>query len=275
MRVLTWNLWWRFGPWRERRTAILAVLRDLRPDVVGLQEVWACDGENVAGWLAGNLGMHWTWAPSRAPQRWRQRLGEPTADIGNAVLSRWPITEHATVQLPARQDDDDGRLALYARTHQVPFFTTHLTSAIDASALRCRQVEVLARFVAAHRGGTDFPPVVTGDFNAWPDSAEVRLFGGYKTAPVVPGQVLLDAWEFADPAAPAATWDAANPYVAASFEPSVRVDYVHVGLPGPGGLGSVSAVRRVGDQPVDGVWPSDHAAVLAELRSEPRTNRIG
>jgi endonuclease/exonuclease/phosphatase family metal-dependent hydrolase len=270
LRVVTWNLWWRFGPWRERREAIRSVLGALRPDVVGLQEVWARDGENLAGWLAAELGMRWVWEPSRAPQRWQRQIGDPAVDIGNAVLSRWPVAAHERVELPARQDDDDGRLAIYALidtpAHRVPFFTTHLTSAIDASALRCQQVGVLARFVAAHSGGTDFPPVVTGDFNAWPDSDEIRRFGGYRTAPAVPGQVLLDAWEYADPALPSATWRAANPYVAAGFEPSIRVDYVHVGRPGPDGLGSVGAVRRAGDEPVGGVWPSDHAAVVADLR---------
>lgn len=268
LRVLTWNLWWRFGPWPERRKAILSVLDDVRPDVIGLQEVWARGGENLAGWLADNLDMHWVWAPSRAPQRWQRRIGDPTVDIGNAVLSRLPIAEHDTVDLPAGPDDD-GRLALYARidtpAYRIPFFTTHLSSAMAASAIRCQQVEVLAEFVRARSRGTDFPPVVTGDFNAWPDSDEVRRFGGYKTAPVVPGQVLIDAWEYADPAQPAATWNAANPYVAAGFEPSVRVDYIHVGPPGVGGLGAVSSVRRAGDEPVDGVWPSDHAAVLADL----------
>ncbi|MFD0115625.1 endonuclease/exonuclease/phosphatase family protein [Streptomyces sp. NPDC058320] len=270
MRVLTWNLWWRFGPWEQRRKAILSVLGDVRPDVIGLQEVWGCGGENLAGWLAENLGMQWIWAPSRAPYRWQRRLGDSTVGIGNAVLSRWPIVEQDTVELPAEEGDDDGRVALYARidapTHQVPFFTTHLTSAVHASALRCRQVNVLAEFVTGHLGGTSFPPVVTGDFNAWPDSDEVRRFGGYKTAPAVPGQVFFDAWEYADPAQPSATWNAANPFVAAGFEPSVRVDYIHIGMPGPDGLGSVSSVRRVGDEPVDGVWPSDHAAVLADLR---------
>ncbi|MFE4721802.1 endonuclease/exonuclease/phosphatase family protein, partial [Streptomyces sp. NPDC056728] len=231
MRVLTWNMWWRFGPWEERRKAILTVLRDLQPDVIGLQEVWARGGENLAQWLASHLDMHWTWAASRAPERWQGRIGDSTVDVGNAVLSRWPIAEHDTIELPAREDDDDGRLALYARidapTHQVPFFTTHLTSAIDASEIRCQQVKVLAEFVTAHSSGTDFPPIVTGDFNAFPDSDEVRQFGGYKTAPAVPGQVFLDAWEYADPAQPSATWNAANPFVAAGFEPSVRVDYIH------------------------------------------------
>ncbi|MGW7363305.1 endonuclease/exonuclease/phosphatase family protein [Streptomyces sp. NPDC054841] len=270
MRVVTWNVWWRFGPWEARSKAILAVLRELRPDVVGLQEVWADDGENLARWLADELGLHWTWAASPAPQRWRRRIGDATVDIGNAVLSRWPVVDQDVVRLPAPEDIDDGRLGLYARLdaphHQVPFFTAHLTSVAHASAVRCRQVETLAHFVADHSQGTAFPPVVTGDFNAFPDSDEIRLLGGYKTAPAVPGLVLFDAWEYAEPATtPPPTWDAANPYVAAGFGPSARVDHIHVGPPGPGGIGHVRSVRRAGDGPVDGIWPSDHAAVVADL----------
>ncbi|MEG3627309.1 endonuclease/exonuclease/phosphatase family protein [Streptomyces poriticola] len=272
MRVVTWNLWWRFGPWQERRKAILAVLRDLEPDVVGLQEVWDADGENLAEWLAGELDLHCAWGPSPAPERWQRRIGDDTVGVGNAVLSRWPVLEQAVLRLPAPAELDDGRLALYARLdapgHRVPFFTTHLTSPSHASAVRREQVAALAGFVAARRLGTDFPAVVTGDFNAWPDSDEIRLLGGYRTAPAVPGLVLLDAWEYADPTAPAATWDPANPYVAPRGDPAVRIDYIHVGPPGPAALGSVRAVRRAGVGPVDGVWPSDHAAVVADLAGE-------
>ncbi|MFB9466047.1 endonuclease/exonuclease/phosphatase family protein [Streptomyces cinereospinus] len=269
MRIVTWNLWWRFGPWAERQKAILGVLREVRPDVVGLQEVWQAGGENLAEWLAGELGLHWAWAPSHAPERWQRRIGDPGVSIGNAVLSRWPVTEQAVLPLPAPADVDDGRLALYTRlaapSCTVPFFTTHLTSGPAASATRCRQVTVLAEFVARHRDDSPFPPVVTGDFNAWPDSDELRLFGGSRTAPVVPGQVFLDAWECAGSGAPGHTWDPANPYVAAGGLPGARIDYVHAGPPGPDGLGRVRAVRRAGDGPVDGVWPSDHAAVVADL----------
>lgn len=269
MRVVTWNLWWRFGPWEARQKAILETLRDLRPDVVGLQEVWAAGGENLAEWLAGELGLHWTWAPSPAPERWQRRIGDATVDIGNAVLSRYPLLEQEALRLPAPPHLDDGRLALYARlatpTHEVPFFTAHLTSPPHASAVRCHQVTALAQFVARHRTDTPFPPIVTGDFNAWPDSDEIRLFGGYRTAPPVPCQVLYDAWDHADPTAPSATWDTTNPYVAAGGDPSARIDYIHVGRPAPGGPGRVRSARRAGHGPVDGVWPSDHAAVVAEL----------
>lgn len=259
---MTWNLWWRFGPWEQRQHAILDVLRDIRPDVIGLQEVWAQGDDNLAAWLAGELGMHWTWVASDAPWRFHKRLGDATVDVGNAVLSRWPIAEHASLRLPVDDGTDDGRTALYtlldAPGHQVPFFTTHLNSAPRESAVRCRQVAAVARFVA-ERGsgaGTDHPPIVTGDFNAEPDSDELRLFGS---------QGLMDAWHLADPQAPSVTWDLANDYPSLTFERGWRIDYIHVGLPGPGGLGTIRSARRAGDVPVDGVCPSDHAAVVAEL----------
>src|SRR6516165_6423090 len=57
LSVLTWNLWWRFGPWEQRQPAIAATLDRLAPDVVCLQEVWAApDGERQAERLAAGLG---------------------------------------------------------------------------------------------------------------------------------------------------------------------------------------------------------------------------
>lgn len=267
--MLTWNLWWRFGPWQQRRDAIAAVLGEAQPDLCGLQEVWASPSDHLAAMLADQLGMHWAWAPSPAPERWQQRIGDPTMQIGNAILSRWPITEQASQRLPAGVPPDDGRTVLYARvqtpTGPVPFFTTQLTSTIGQSAVRRRQVASLCRFVAAHPN-PGFPPVLTGDLNAEPDADEIRLLGGHKTAPVVPGLVLVDAWRYADSRAPGWTWDRRNPYVAGTGEPSARIDYVLVGLPAASGAGQVQSVRLIGDRPVDGVWPSDHAGVLAELQ---------
>ncbi|WP_141580132.1 endonuclease/exonuclease/phosphatase family protein [Actinomadura sp. WMMA1423] len=269
MRVLTWNVWWRFGPWEARREAIATTLEQLDCDLVGLQEVWDDGRENLAGWLANRLGMYWAWAASDRPGRWHERLGEDGIDVGDAVLARWPISDSATLRLPTADGRDDGHQALYARVdapdHPIAFFTTHLNSAPYESAVRCAQVTALAHFVHDHGKHTPFPVVLTGDYNAMADSDEMRLLGGYKTAPAVPGQILLDAWEYADPSAPGDTWHPANPYAARTHEPPGRIDYIHLGAPGPGGLGRVLSVRRVGDRPVNGVWPSDHAAVLAEL----------
>jgi endonuclease/exonuclease/phosphatase family metal-dependent hydrolase len=267
MRVLTWNLWWRFGPWQQRRDAIRAVLRAAAADVLGLQEVWAADGRNLAAELAAELSMHWSWSPSPAREYWRKRASGADVEIGNAILSRWPIADTRREELAAGALGD-GRTILFcdirAPFGRVPFFTTQLSSPPALSAVRCTQVAQVSRFVARH-AGSGFPPVLTGDLNAEPDADEMRLLCGHKTAPVVPGLVLVDAWRYADPAACADTWDRRNPYVRATYEPSARIDYVLVGVPGPCGAGHVLEARRIGEVPVAGVWPSDHAAVVVDL----------
>src|SRR5438552_1836386 len=55
VRVLTWNLWGRFGPWLPRKEAIAATLADVGPDLCGLQEVWSAGGQNLAADLAERL----------------------------------------------------------------------------------------------------------------------------------------------------------------------------------------------------------------------------
>jgi endonuclease/exonuclease/phosphatase family metal-dependent hydrolase len=77
-RILTWNLWWRFGEWCQRLDAIAAVLSEVGPDVIGLQEVWATPRENAAMLLAERLELHGTFTPSPAPQRWQRRIGDDT-----------------------------------------------------------------------------------------------------------------------------------------------------------------------------------------------------
>ncbi|WP_432487781.1 endonuclease/exonuclease/phosphatase family protein [Kineococcus sp. SYSU DK018] len=278
LRIMTWNVWWRFGDWRARREAILAVLAEHRPDVVGLQEVWATHGdggENLAHWLAERLGMVAAFSPSPRPERWQRRLSahDPAAGevgFGNAVLSRYPLLEQRVLELPAGGHEDEGRTALQVVVdtprRPLPFTTTHLNSSPAESAVRVAQVRDLVPFVAAsRRRGERYPPVLTGDFNALATSDELRLACGYETAGPVDGFVLVDSWRFADPGDPGLTWDRRNPWVARVHQPSARIDHVLVGLTPFTGEGAVRAARLVATEPVDGVWASDHAAVLVEL----------
>jgi endonuclease/exonuclease/phosphatase family metal-dependent hydrolase len=264
VRVLTWNLWGRFGPWLPRKEAIVATLADVGPDLCGLQEVWSAGGQNLAADLAERLGMHWRWemvtpAPHEAADEVR---------IGNAILSRWPVLADAAARLPT-DGTDEGRVAVHARVDApggaLPMFTTHLTHYPGASLIRLAQVRRLAEFVAGCIADCAYPPVVTGDLNAEPASDELRLLGGSLTAPAVPGQVLVDAWRYADPADPGFTWDHRNGYQTASPIPDSRIDYILVGLPRHG-RGRVQSARLAGDTPVDGVWPSDHFAVVTDLQ---------
>jgi endonuclease/exonuclease/phosphatase family metal-dependent hydrolase len=59
IRVATWNVCERFGPWEERWPAIVEELRALDPDVIALQETWR-EERTQARLLADGLGYpHW------------------------------------------------------------------------------------------------------------------------------------------------------------------------------------------------------------------------
>ncbi len=259
LRVLTWNLWWRFGPWEARQPAIEATIRALDPDVVALQEVWD-DGEtNQAAHLAAALGgYHHVYAA---------RLERDGVRFGNAVLSRWPITTSEWRPLPAPPEAEELRTVLRADVDgprgPIQVFCTHLNWRFDHSAVRQDQVRAIARFVKESPART-YPPILCGDFNAPPDADEIRMLTGRSAVPEEK-LVFHDAWEVAG-AGPGDTWSNDNPYAALDLEVSRRIDYVFAGWPKAGGLGHVTACLVEGLRPVDGVVPSDHHAVLAELR---------
>jgi endonuclease/exonuclease/phosphatase family metal-dependent hydrolase len=137
---------------------------------------------------------------------------------------------------------------------------------MDQSDVRQDQVRALAEFVAATGTRRSFPPIVGGDFNADPDADEIRMMTGATTLPVEK-QVFIDAWRAAGTGTPGYTWSHANPYTIMDPEPERRLDYVFVGYPRDDDAGGqVMTCAVEGTQPVDGVQPSDHYAVLAELR---------
>jgi endonuclease/exonuclease/phosphatase family metal-dependent hydrolase len=191
--------------------------------------------------------------------------------VGNAILSRWPIVSSVSRHLPSNSTDE-GRTALItvvdAPRGPIAFATTQLTATIGESALRCEQVRALTGHIVDEAPETA-SLVLTGDFNAEPDSDEIRLLGGHKTAPVVSGLIFVDAWRYADPDGHGWTWNRRNPAVLATGEPNARIDYIFVGYRPSAPALYVRSARLAGDVPSHGVWPSDHAAVVADLDGRP------
>ncbi len=262
VRVLSWNLWWQFGPWQARRPAIAATLARLDADIVCLQEVWD-DGEvSFAAELAAPLGYHHVYG---------SRVDLDGVRFGNAVLSRWPITGHEVLPLPAPPDADELRTCVRADIDgprgALQVFSTHLNWRFDQSHVRQDQVRAICAFVARSRadGEHPFPPVLCGDFNAAPDSDEIRMLTGRAAVPE-PKLVFHDAWEVVGTGGNGMTWSNENPYARLDLEPDRRIDYVLAGWPKAGGAGHVTSCTVECQQPVDGVVPSDHLGVLAELR---------
>ena len=130
-------------------------------------------------------------------------------------------------------------------------------------------MRAICRFIDAAKpaAGRSFPPILGGDFNADPDSDEIRMLSGRAATPVSK-LVFHDAWEVAgqasDSSATGATWTNRNPYAKLDLEPDRRIDYLFVGWPKAGGAGHVTRCTVEALEPVDGVVPSDHLAVLAE-----------
>ncbi len=259
VRVASWNLWGRWGPWEARQEPIRRTLADIDADVVGLQEVWAEDGRTQAAMLADAFGFH---------SAYGSRLDLPDFHLGIGILSRWPIVGVEKRPLPAADEPDECRLVLRADIDgpRGPFqvFTTHLNWRFDHSHVRQEQVREIARFIAASPRRT-YPPILCGDLNATPDADEIRMLTGRTR---VPSRRLVfhDAWEVAGDGSPGFTWENSNPFAARDLEPDRRIDYVLAGWPKPGGAGQVVAARVAGRAPVGGVHPSDHAAIVADLR---------
>lgn len=219
LRVLTWNVWGRFGPWQEREVALTRTLKALEPDVVALQEAW-CDrgGEDQAARLARAVGYHGAYGGGTF-------LAEDWG-TGSGLLSRWPIEHHEYREFPASASDRWGGSALFGRIAGPRGTLSAFSVALDwpphASAVRQTSVRHLVSFVL-EVAGPAFPTVICGDFNAPPDSDELRTLTG-RTDTVVPGFALFDAGEMAGNGS-GHTWTRHNPWAAPALLPDKRIDY--------------------------------------------------
>ena len=139
------------------RTA--AVIAEIGPDVVGLQEVIREDGaahRDQAAFLAERLGMTLVMGVVR-PHR--------GGTYGNAVLSRLPVLGWGACDLSygAREPRACLRVDLDLDGRPLHVFNCHFGLALRE---RREQVDLLARFI---RDATAVagPRVVMGDFNEW------------------------------------------------------------------------------------------------------------
>jgi endonuclease/exonuclease/phosphatase family metal-dependent hydrolase len=270
MRVVTWNLLWRFGNWRERQPAIAATLEGLEPDVAGLQEVWVGAGTSQAEALAQRLGMHSAVATPSLP-RPPSPPGSPDLegiDVGVALLSRWPIRSVRRHRLPSANRVEP--VALLA-TLDHPDGALHVAVSCvewepDLAEDHLAQTRALATLLRDPALEGPLPVLLTADLNAGPDGPEVRELT----------DVLVDTWVAGGGDPDAVTLSSKNPLapLAAVKQIDRRVDYI---LARPGTAGRPLTVRRafLADTPVAGVYPSDHHAVVADLADDDRPCATG
>lgn len=262
MRVMSWNLWWRFGGnWRRRQDGIVSTLRDLRPDVAGLQEVWGGDGTTQAQVLADRLGMHAGFAaPSLPPPpRPPEAPDQDGIEVGVAVLSRWPILGVRRHRLPSAHRAQQPVALLASLDH--PAGPLHvMVSCIEWEPEyandQLAQARVLAELLLDPALDGPLPVLLAADLNAPPGSPEVRALT----------DVAVDTWVAGEGDPAGVTLSARNPFAPREAWRQIdqRIDYV---LARPGSAGQALAVGQAFavDVSVDGLPPSDHYAVVADL----------
>jgi endonuclease/exonuclease/phosphatase family metal-dependent hydrolase len=138
---------------------VAAVIGEIAPDVIGLQEVVREEGHahaDQAAYLASRLGMTLSMCVTRAH-------GQGT--YGNAVLTRLPVLDSSTCDLSrdGREPRACLRVDLGVNGRTLLVFNCHFGLGLRE---RRAQVETLAAFIrdsAALAG----PRVLMGDFNEW------------------------------------------------------------------------------------------------------------
>ena len=260
---MTWNVWWRFGTdWRRRGEAIAATIATTRPDLVGLQEAWATEATDQAAQLARPFGMHSAFAgaslpPTPVPVEHADQEG---VELGVGLLSRWPIAASRTHTLPAVGHPPP--VALECDVEHPLGGIRVIVAAIEWEPRfrddHIAQAAALGSLLAAEPGDRR-PAFLLADLNAEWGSTELE---GVSAA--------RDLFAEAGGDERAVTLSSALPFAPLEAVRQIdrRIDHVLVG-PGAGGPRVRAKDASVLDEPVDGVWASDHFAVVVDVELAP------
>ncbi len=239
----------RFAHLDARIDLIVDEIRRRQADVVLLEEVpWTADTGSVVSELARRTDMEHVFR--RANGNRRAILFEE----GDAILSRFPMRDLATTELPRGNHFFQHRIALEA-TLDTPWgpiraVVTHLSG--DSAAVSATQIEALRDFA----GSPGYPGIVGGDFNASEDSPAL----------VALAQQWTDVLRAANPPDTGGTCCVDNLTAPPSAELHERIDYLWITDAESSRIVEASRIlvqpQRVGEG-----WlrASDHAGLFAVI----------
>ncbi|MDX1494113.1 MAG: endonuclease/exonuclease/phosphatase family protein [Longimicrobiales bacterium] len=147
---------------------IAALIRDVDPDLVALQEIdsvttrtGGVDQAAELGRLTGLRPMYGRFMPYQG------------GAYGMALLSRWPVEEVENVRLP---DGEEPRTALSAVVRSPA--TGRRLRLVGIHFYRTTEERMAqARALDEHLAGDTIPTVLAGDFNSLPDSQVMAYLG--------------------------------------------------------------------------------------------------
>lgn len=242
--VATLNLFNNMGRWDERFPLLVEQFAELRPDVIGLQEVnlTTDQGMVISRSVNERLGDDRPYTIYHAG-----RPGKSAASQAQAVMSRLPVLAHETLDYLSFECVAQ-RLRLDVGGALLDFYATHLYYPPDAVSARLEQAKRLVEWTETWSGAA--AKVIVGDFNA---------YAGEPTVDFMKSR-FASAHEAAHGREPAKTWP--TPVNDWDKSPAGTLDYVFVD--GATVLEAALAFDRPSPDDPD-LYPSDHLGVIAKL----------
>lgn len=269
IRVLTLNLWQRYGAWADRRSMLIDGIRALQPDLVAFAESIKTDEYDQVTDLLGQ-GFNVAHSQTRDPN-----------GMGISIASRWPLGEVQEVDLNVTPRTAGFPCTTLVAEVIVPdpvgplLFVNHFPNwQLNFERERELQAVAAARFVEGRIGQSNQQVVMVGDLDADPDAASIRFWSGRQSLSDI-SVCYRDAWESTHPEDTGHTFTPRNPLVRDGMVkgmrpfrdwPFRRIDYIFLRLGAHGGNAlDISECEHIFDEPVNGVWASDHFGLVADL----------
>lgn len=160
LKVLSWNIWY-----HGNLNKVNDFLEKSDADIIGLQEVISINNEiQLSKNLKEKLGYTYIYASA-----FKRRIDGRLVDIGNAVLSKYPILESKFHNLSKTENRIAIEVNFKAADKVIHVFNTHLFHTHQKpSKLQEEQTENLIKALPLKN------TILMGDFNALPQSAAIK-----------------------------------------------------------------------------------------------------
>lgn len=260
-RVLTYNIYNVAADWEHRRSLLIDGIRQLAPDLIALQETVLNGSYDQAADLLGDR-YEIVNSDARLPDNW-----------GASIASRWPIGNARELDQTVTARAEPWCTTLIAEIDAPDLigpllFVNHFQSAHVAREFeRERQALRVATCIEEMVAERDRHVILAGDLNAGPDSASLRYLTGKQSLDGI-SVCYLNAWDRLHLGEPGHTFTPRSPLVAAEHSdwPSHRLDHILLRFgEGGGPTLDITGCELAFDEPIDGVWASDHFGLVADL----------
>lgn len=222
------------------------VIEEAQPDIIGLQEIDRCFTARSSfcdqvEWFKNRLGMHAAFGANLDFEPLDPAM--PRRQYGNAILSKHAIrhTEnHLMANIAPSTTEQRGVLeaVIEVKGAFLSFFCAHLSLEDEELRVNIQQILEIS-------GKSRFPQILTGDFNAVPESPHIkRLTNRFNDVFLEVGKG--DAYTYPSPVHTPSGYD--------DLKPMARIDYIFTG--------NDVEVEKAAVVETD---VSDHLPIIAEL----------